>query len=196
MRIHQLQRATLQHPEQFLGVLFDGFLFRLLLSKGVAVRWEQGLSQKLSMFIFHNYNSDVINTMGKVASTPFTVRGNTDHDFHMVSGDSTDHGFPHGLPYQLSDTDHRHQHSPLLLHRPQTPSQSLSAAQAKGISIVSDGNTGHSHQQAPTLSQVTWLQAAVQTRDINMAFRGGRGLRYHHRFSLQLNHEHRHDPQF
>lgn len=137
-----------------------------------------------------NCNSAVINKMAKVATLPFTGRGSMDHiDVHMVSGDTMDHGLPHGLlctchrsqhalwwwwQYRPQTSNHPsgttqttgHHHGPQQQHRPKTP-------------------TWHQWQSRPLTSK--WFQAAPQTTDIHVAFGGNIGYKHQQVFNRTMD---------
>lgn len=125
---------------QLLRVLFDSFLF-----------WGMGTEA------FHvcllSCVSVGINAMAKVTSLSFTVSRSMDlvltHGFHVSSG----------------STDHKHQHSPPLLHRPRVPFAALC------------DYTG------PWTSP--WHQTAGQASQVNMAPGSSMAHRYPHDFEVQ-----------
>ena len=116
-------------------------------------------SQKTSMSLSLSCESAVITATAEEASC-LSVSSSTDHGLHMVSGDSMDHGHPHGLQWQYRpwistwpmtyghSTDHRHHHVPQWQHRPQASTWLQVAAETKGIHVAFGGNTDHSPQQS------------------------------------------------
>lgn len=113
----ELTSASLSY---FLRVLFDGFLFRLLLFGGVGVGATDAFYVPLSQLCLQSSIS--------LAPSHFTVNG------------STDHGFPHSFRQQ-----HRPQTRPPAAAQPRTQRRPFKAAQT--MNIIALGSTiSYSHQ--------------------------------------------------